>query len=938
MNRTPLAVSTMILLGMLLFSPAAGRANSLPASAAAESDLISWWRGDDGASDSIGSNEGTMVGGDTSAPGVDGGAFLLDEEGDHIVIPHSESINFSESESMSVALWVYRTGTREFMHILGKRAGCESSGMQYQMAISPNGLGFGSDGGGVPEVSGAVPPLNAWTHLAVTFDGATFVLYVNGVEQGTGDGMLGPVADADFRIGTSGTCPGTWPGRIDDVRLYSRALTEHEVLALYEIDFDQTQWLPGFRFGALGSMDTDLDLDLVLSEPHPLSADPDVWRNESAAFSIAIEDQYAHQHVHEVALGDLDGDGDLDAYLARGGCNYVMVNDGQGALTLGWHQLSDCRSSWRVALGDIDDDHDLDAFVLNSGGHWSRIWLNDGLGSFSPSIRDLPHYLGEDVALGDLDGDGDLDAFIENSMNDKANTVWLWIEGGEEDEGGYYEDSGQSLGSSMSYGVELGDVDGDGDLDAFVANYLCEGNKVWLNDGSGTFADSGQSLGASTTHNAALGDVDNDGDLDAIVANRNDFTCASGTSGDPRDKIWVNNGLGVFHFTGQYLSSTKTHDVLLGDLDGDGDLDAVSLWEGTEGSYIWINRMPTNRPPVVDAGGPYQGVEGAPINLSGEGVSDPDQDPLTYSWTMQTVGSPCIIDMPYSENPSVTCGDNGDFTVSLTVSDGIAVATDSTHVAIDNVAPEIDAITVPLEPIRVDAQANHIVDVQFGDPAGAFDTPYTCSFDLDGDTVIDAQDADGITECRTSLSYVEPGVYTVTVTVEDKDGGQDVQQASDFVVIYDPEGGFVTGGGWIWSETGWCNLDTVCAGSAGKARFGFVSKYRRGASTPVGQTEFNFTAGDLNFRSESYEWLVVAGARAIYKGVGTINGEGSYGFMLSAIDEKLTPSTEVDLFRIKIWAMDDADRVVYDNQPEEAENADPDTAIGGGSIVIHTGN
>ena len=67
-----------------------------------------------------------------------------------------------------------------------------------------------------------------------------------------------------------------------------------------------------------------------------------------------------------------------------------------------------------------------------------------------------------------------------------------------------------------------------------------------------------------------------------------------------------------------------------------------------------------------------------------------------------------------------------------------------------------------------------------------------------------------------------------------------------------------------------------------------------------------------------------------------INGGGNYGFMLFAIDANLTPSTAVDLFRIKIWDKDNGDMVVYDNQIGGADDADPTTEIGGGSIMIHT--
>ena len=107
---------------------------------------------------------------------------------------------------------------------------------------------------------------------------------------------------------------------------------------------------------------------------------------------------------------------------------------------------------------------------------------------------------------------------------------------------------------------------------------------------------------------------------------------------------------------------------------------------------------------------------------------------------------------------------------------------------------------------------------------------------------------------------------------------------------------------------------------------------------PIGQTEFQFYVADLNFHSESYDWLVVAGPKAMFKGAGTINGTGNYGFMISAIDEKLTPSTEIDLFRIKIWDKDNDDALVYDNQvacSEVGEDSDPCTEIEGGSIVIH---
>lgn len=118
--------------------------------------------------------------------------------------------------------------------------------------------------------------------------------------------------------------------------------------------------------------------------------------------------------------------------------------------------------------------------------------------------------------------------------------------------------------------------------------------------------------------------------------------------------------------------------------------------------------------------------------------------------------------------------------------------------------------------------------------------------------------------------------------------------------------------------------------------FGFVSKYKKGANIPTGVTQFNFNVADLNFHSNVYEWLVVAGAKAMYKGTGTINGAGNYKFMLSAIDGDLKNNNPPDTFRIRIWEeVGGVESDVYDNQLGDAEDADATTELGGGSIVIH---
>lgn len=106
---------------------------------------------------------------------------------------------------------------------------------------------------------------------------------------------------------------------------------------------------------------------------------------------------------------------------------------------------------------------------------------------------------------------------------------------------------------------------------------------------------------------------------------------------------------------------------------------------------------------------------------------------------------------------------------------------------------------------------------------------------------------------------------------------------------------------------------------------------------PTGNTQFKFHAAGMDFHSTSYQWLVIAGAKAKYKGSGQINGAGDYGFMLSAIDGQVSGGGSIDKFRIKIWDKA-SEALVYDNQMDAPEDTDRTTALQGGSIVIHKEN
>ncbi|MDD3141038.1 MAG: 6-bladed beta-propeller [Lachnospiraceae bacterium] len=237
--------------------------------------------------------------------------------------------------------------------------------------------------------------------------------------------------------------------------------------------------------------------------------------------------------------------------------------------------------------------------------------------------------------------------------------------------------------------------------------------------------------------------------------------------------------------------------------------------------------------------------------------------------------------------------------------------------------PNINSIAVPIDPVPVSTSITASANVTY---LGSFND-LIAEWDWgDGSTSVPEVSSN----FAASHVYNSADVYAVTFTLKDKKGEIYTQSSPNCVVVYDPNGGFVTGGGWINSPAGAYVADNTLAG---KATFGFVSKYQKGSTVPTGKTEFQFNVADLSFYSDNYDWLIVAGSQAKYKGTGTINGEENYGFMLSAVDGAIK-GDGIDRFRIKIWNKENED-IIYDNEIGVSEDSEPSNAISVGSVIIH---
>jgi hypothetical protein len=169
----------------------------------------------------------------------------------------------------------------------------------------------------------------------------------------------------------------------------------------------------------------------------------------------------------------------------------------------------------------VDNDNDADILIAYDG-HPSRVWLNDGKGNFADSGQRMGSGIGwGQAALGDLDNDGDLDAFLASSV---GGTTWLNAGGMQGGALGTFAGGNQVLDDSPD--VTLADADNEGDVDAFTCK------AIWLNDGGGFFTIHEASFGPDGCTGVWLGDVDGDGDLDALDYLR----CSSKSYLSPRRK------------------------------------------------------------------------------------------------------------------------------------------------------------------------------------------------------------------------------------------------------------------------------------------------------------------------------------------------------------------------------------------------------------------
>lgn len=187
--------------------------------------------------------------------------------------------------------------------------------------------------------------------------------------------------------------------------------------------------------------------------------------------------------------------------------------------------------------------------------------------------QELGEYQSWDLELGDLNGDGYLDLFVA-SLGEDDPKIWM------NDDSGNFFPSDQEI-PACARGV-MGDVNGDGHLDIIIAEWQPDNPVwtnslfVWLNDGTGNFSPGDIYSVGEKTQGMILGDLNGDADLDLFVL------------GTGKNEVWLNDGTGKFESLNQDLPTGIDSAAGAGDLDGDGDLDILAGgWEGAPA--VWVN-------------------------------------------------------------------------------------------------------------------------------------------------------------------------------------------------------------------------------------------------------------------------------------------------------------------------------------------------------------
>ncbi|BCY07081.1 family 43 glycosylhydrolase [Actinoplanes sp. L3-i22] len=871
------------------------------------------------AKDSSGNGfDGTYL----NKPALDGTAVTL-SGGSYVTIPNGVLKGATSATVSLWAKWTASTTVNQWIYGLGPDS------TKYLFTSPSNGssvlysaITTGSWSAESKLATGAALPGGSWQHLAVTVDGptGTATMYLNGRKVASATGVTvkpGDLYDASKSysgyVGRSlYSADPYFSGSVDDFRIYNTALTSAQILNL-----------AGKGASVGGVTLPQLKVDAIVDDAAGTVKLPVAEGTDVAA--LAPQFTLAEGATISPASGTVQD-------FSRPVTYQIIGGDG-------------AKRTWTVSalvmrspvLPGLNADPNITVF----GDTFWMYPTTDGFASWSGtqfhafSSKDLTHWtdhgvildLGPDVSWADNSAwaptiatrDGKYYFYFSGGLASGNTAKQLGVAVADNPAGPFTDALGKPLVASGSYSGQMIDsavfTDDDG------KSYLYWGNgnsyQVPLNDDMVSFDPAQVKTYHPANYNEGSFVIKRNGTYYFMWSENDtrsaDYRVAYATGSSPTgpwsDRIGVilakDASLGILG-TGHHsvVRAPNSDDWYIAYHrfaipGGDGTHRETTIDRLTFGADGKINPVvPTlesvDPVTVAHAGADVTGPEGSAIPITGS-VSN-DANPPTWSWTAGDdvdAGATCAFADAHAVATAVTCTDDGTYTVTLAAGG----SRDSALVTVGNVSPAASAPSAPTEPVATGRVVTLSVPVT---DRGANDT-LSCTASWGDGSASTGTVGGGL--CVVTHAYTTGDVFEPSVTVRDDDGAASTVTAPH-VVTYVAGGGQVAGNGTLTASAG-C-LDGIRAGgtvefaftagsaAASKNAAGSAAAAKKVGGSGSGRTWLRFAGGDLDFRSTSQTAPLIVGGTATYQGTGTINGAGSYRFLVSAVDG-------TDRLAVRIW-------------------------------------
>jgi VCBS repeat protein/FG-GAP repeat protein len=330
------------------------------------------------------------------------------------------------------------------------------------------------------------------------------------------------------------------------------------------IEFTRYEFTPGRLPGqiAIGDVNGDGAVDLVTTRWTTIFGGGVIpWDTAvllgTGTGSFPAATQAASTPVFFPTLNDMDGDGKLDLVGSSGGAVLVLPGSGTGAFTSG-NSYPTGGSDVSIAVGDFNNDGAPDVAVASKIGNPAssgtvRTYLGTGAGTLTPAVTVALPVPPTSMALGDLNGDGWLDAVVSNGS---SKTVSLLLGDGS----GALAFVRDIASSVVIDSVATSDVNADGKLDVVAAG---EGLSIMLGDGAGDLAEYSFNAGVRAS-TMAVGDLNRDGRPDVALSNGRSYLT-----------MLMGDGSGGFPLRIEVAAGAEANWPRIVDLNGDRGPDLV---------------------------------------------------------------------------------------------------------------------------------------------------------------------------------------------------------------------------------------------------------------------------------------------------------------------------------------------------------------------------